>query len=88
MLGVDILARHTMRATVVIDKELLRQAQEALGTTTIKETVERALEEAVRAHRRRQLVDLMGTIELDLTPEELERRRSEWHHHKWDLRDE
>ncbi len=69
-----------MRTTVVIDEALLKKAREALGTETIRETVERALEEAVRVHRRGELLALMRTMELDLTPEELERRRSEWKH--------
>lgn len=32
-----------MRTTVVIDEALLKEAQEALGTDTIRETLERAL---------------------------------------------
>jgi Arc/MetJ family transcription regulator len=78
MLRIDIFQRHIMRTTIVINKGLLKKAQEALGTETIRETVERALEEAVRVHRRQELLVLMRTMELDLTPEELERRRSAW----------
>ena len=66
-----------MRTTVVIDEALLKKAQEALGTETIRETVERALEEAVRVHRRQELLALRGQVDLDLTLEELERLRSE-----------
>ncbi|HLF09236.1 MAG TPA: type II toxin-antitoxin system VapB family antitoxin [Dehalococcoidia bacterium] len=69
-----------MRTTVVIDEALLKKAREALGTETIRETVERALEEAVRVHRRQELLALLGNFELSLTPEELERWRSENEH--------
>lgn len=64
-----------MRTTVVIDNELLRQAQEALNSRTIKDTVERALREAVRAHGRQKLLSLVGTLDLDLTPSDLEEWR-------------
>lgn len=66
-----------MRTTLIIDKELLKQAQEALGTRTIRETVERALEETVRAHRKQLLLSLRGKVDLDLTTEELLRLRSQ-----------
>ena len=65
------------RRTIVIDRELLRKAREALGTRTIRETVERALQEAVRPNQQQLLLDLKGKIDLDLTLEELERLRSE-----------
>lgn len=68
-----------MRTTVVIDEDLLRKASEALGTETIRETVEKALQEAINQHRRQKLLALMQTMELDLTPEELERWRSAGH---------
>jgi len=66
-----------VRTTVVIDEQLLKKAQEALGTETIRDTVERALQDAVRRHGREQLLALRGQIDLDLTLEELERLRSE-----------
>jgi Arc/MetJ family transcription regulator len=39
---------------VDIDDVLLQGATDALGTTTMKQTVNRALEEVVRTHRRRR----------------------------------
>ena len=69
-----------MRTTVVIDETLLKKAREALGTDTIRETIERALEEAVRSSRRQKLLALLGTLDLSLTPERLERWRSENEH--------
>jgi len=40
---------------VDIDDEVLEQAREALGTKTLKETVNAALEESARAARRRSI---------------------------------
>lgn len=40
----------------MVDDALLAQAQAALGTTGLKDTVDRALGEAVRAQRRRELL--------------------------------
>ena len=51
------------RTTIEIDDELLAQAAEALGTTGMRETVHRALDEAVRATLRRELADQLRTGE-------------------------
>jgi Arc/MetJ family transcription regulator len=40
---------------VDIDDEILEQARAALGTTTLKDTVNEALHTTVQAHRRRAL---------------------------------
>lgn len=42
---------------VDIDDDMLEQARRVLGTLTIKDTVNTALEDAVRAAARRQRVD-------------------------------
>lgn len=42
---------------VEIEDEVLEQARLALGTSTIKDTVNRALEDAVRASERREHLD-------------------------------
>jgi Arc/MetJ family transcription regulator len=74
-----------MRTTVVLNDKLLKKAQDALGTSTIRETVERALEEAIRAQGRRELLAMLGNFELNLTHEDLERRRNEDEHRRqWD----
>jgi Arc/MetJ family transcription regulator len=55
------------RTTIEMDEELLEAAQAALGTRGLKETVDRALTEVVRASRRRALADrLMSGAGLDL----------------------
>ena len=45
------------RTTVEIDDALLRQAQGALGTKGVKDTVEKAFREAIRRHLRDRLAE-------------------------------
>jgi Arc/MetJ family transcription regulator len=45
------------RTTVEIDDALLRQAQGALGTTGVKDTVEEAFRQAIRRHLRDRLAE-------------------------------
>ena len=45
------------RTTVTVDEDLLKSAQAALGTSGVKDTIEEALAEVVRAHLRRRLAD-------------------------------
>jgi Arc/MetJ family transcription regulator len=45
------------RTSVEIDEERLARAQRALGTTGIKDTIDRALDEAHRAALRRRLAE-------------------------------
>jgi Arc/MetJ family transcription regulator len=60
------------RTTLNLPEDLLHAAQEALGTTGVRDTVVRAMEEAVRFHLRLRLL----RRELpDLTPELVERLR-------------
>ncbi|HLB12303.1 MAG TPA: type II toxin-antitoxin system VapB family antitoxin [Dehalococcoidia bacterium] len=66
-----------MRRTVVIDDRLLEEAREALGTRGVRDTIEAGLREVIRKRRLEELRRSLGTIELDLTPEELERLRDE-----------
>lgn len=55
------------RTTIVIDDELVAQAKEALGTTGLKDTIDAALLEAVRARLRRDHVERRRTMRgLDL----------------------
>ncbi len=49
------------RTTIEIDDELLHRTQEALGTSGLKDTVERAFREAVRQHLRRRLAERIET---------------------------
>ena len=64
-----------MRRTVVIEDDLLEQAQKILGTRGVRDTVEASLREAIRRYRLDQFRRSLGTIDLDLTPEELAQLR-------------
>jgi Arc/MetJ family transcription regulator len=58
-----------------LDRELVRQAAEALGTKTATETVHRALQEVVsRQHR----IALTRYSFEELSGDKLERLRTEW----------
>ena len=57
-----------MKTTIELDQNLLRQAQKALGTDTIKGTVEASLRTVIQRGQLQQLADALGTIPLDLTP--------------------
>ena len=66
-----------MRTTIVLDQKILQDAREALGTRTIRETVELALRVATRRKRLEELIASLGTGEIDITLEELLRLREE-----------
>lgn len=63
------------KTTIVIDDELVAQAKEALGTRGLKETIDAALLEAVKAQARREHVERLRTMRgLDLDkPEVIDR---------------
>ena len=63
--------RTTRRVTLNVDEELLREAGEFLGTTSLTQTINGALDEYVSLQMRLQLVNR----ELDLTPEMLDEIR-------------
>ena len=62
-----------MRKTSVdIDDHLLDQARGLLGTSSIKETVDRALREVVRGAARRQEISALANMDgLDLADEQV-----------------
>jgi len=64
-----------MKTTIEIDANLLQEAQKALGTTTIKGTVDAGLRAIVRQRQLQALADALGTIPLELTSEGLRRQR-------------
>lgn len=66
-----------MRTTVIIDEDLLSQAMKATGVKTKRETIEIGLRELVRKSNMAALRQELGTFDLELSPEELERLRSE-----------
>lgn len=57
---------------VDIDDKLLEQARHILGTVTMKDTVNRSLDEVVRAERRRRHAQrLVGMEGLDIDDDEV-----------------
>ncbi len=65
-----------MKTTIDVDLSLLKQAQKVLGTRTIKGTVDASLKSVIRQRQLQALADALGTIPLDLTPEQLRRQRA------------
>ena len=62
----------TRKTSVTIDEELLEEAREILRTDSIKETVNRALLEVVRARARREEADALVEMEgLELGDDEV-----------------
>jgi Arc/MetJ family transcription regulator len=71
-------AGFSVRRTVVIDDALLHEAQRALGTKSIRATIERSLKETIRQRRLRDFAEALGTFEMAMTREDLlEQRRRE-----------
>ncbi len=64
------------RTTLQVDDALLSQAQKALGTHGLKETVEKAFREAVRRYLRERLAERISTgAGIDRSPELLAESR-------------
>lgn len=64
------------KTTVLIDEQLLKAAMEAIGARTKKEAIRAGLEALVRHHQRQSLQKELGTFDMDLNLEELERLRN------------
>jgi Arc/MetJ family transcription regulator len=69
-----VMARRT---SIVVDDDLLEEAQQALGTRGLKETVYAALNEAIRARRRKQLLARLGDPS-GFDDDALRQARDEW----------
>lgn len=67
------------RTSIVVDDDLLDEAQEALGTRGLKETVYAALNEAIRSRRRKQLLARLRDPG-GLDDAALRQARDEWRH--------
>lgn len=63
------------KTTVLIDDQLLKEAMEAIGARSKKQTIEAGLQFLVRWRNREALRKELGTFEIDLTLDELERLR-------------
>jgi len=64
------------KTTVLIDERLLKQAMQAIGARTKREAIKAGLEVLVRRHHRESLQKELGTFDLDLNLEELDRLRN------------
>ena len=51
------------KTSVVIDEELLTSVQDALATRTVKDTIEQAFLEVLRARARRAEIQVLATME-------------------------
>jgi len=51
------------RTNLVLDEQRLEEARRLLGTKTYSETVNKAMEEAIRIIQIRRLPDLLGKVE-------------------------
>ena len=65
-----------MKTTIEIDRGLLKKAQKALKTGTIKDTIDASLKSVVREQQLHALADALGTIPLDVTVEQLRHQRA------------
>ena len=64
------------KTTILIDEQLLQTAMNAIGVRTKKEAIQAGLETIVRSHQRESLQKELGTYDLNLSLEELERLRN------------
>jgi len=64
-----------MRMSVSLDKKLLEEAQHLASKKTKKEVLEEALRELIRKKRREEAIKHAGSIEMDITLEELLKMR-------------
>ena len=64
-----------MKTTLDIDERLLKEAKEALGAATIKETVRASLDAVIRQKKLRALTEAFGAISFDMSLNELRMQR-------------
>ncbi|HUT66405.1 MAG TPA: type II toxin-antitoxin system VapB family antitoxin [Spirochaetota bacterium] len=65
------------RTTLFIDEKLIDEARKLTKLRTKREVVEEGLRELIRKKNRELLRNELGTYEIELSPEELERLREE-----------
>ena len=62
MHGMDRMDTATRKTTVEIDEELFQRVRGALGTTTLRETVDQAFRAVLRERARREEVEALSTM--------------------------
>ena len=65
------------KTTVVIDERLLEQAIEAAGARSKKEAIEAGLKSLIKHRNREALRTELGTFEIDMSLNDLERLRDD-----------
>lgn len=73
------MADTTKRLSIALNHRTLAEAMRLTRSRTKRETVAKALEELVRAERRKALADTLGTGIFETTETELRRRRRRAH---------
>ena len=63
------------KTSLVIDREKVARARDILGTATLAETVDRALDEVISLEARRRLLARIKSGGIGPSPEELSRLR-------------
>ena len=76
VLTICIMEMAMGKTTVVIDEKLLKDAIDAIGARSKKEAIEAGLRALVRAYNREALRRELGTFDIELTLDELERLRN------------
>lgn len=65
------------KTTVLIDETLIKEALKATHLKTKKEVIEQGLRELLRMKNREILRQELGTFDIDLSLEELKKKRAE-----------
>jgi Arc/MetJ family transcription regulator len=65
------------KTTVVIDEALMNEALRVTNLKTKKEVIEKGLKELLRIKNRELLRQELGTFDIDLSLEELKKKRAE-----------
>ena len=76
LLDVEVICVTERKTVVKIDEELLAEAKEVLGTSSIVETVNRALKEVVALGARRRLLTLQRAVSASIDDPDQERQRA------------
>jgi Arc/MetJ family transcription regulator len=65
------------KTTVVIDETLINEALRVTNLKTKREVIEKGLKELLRTRNRKLLRQELGTFDIDLSIDELKKRRAE-----------
>jgi Arc/MetJ family transcription regulator len=65
------------KTTVCIDEELMKDAIAATGANSKRQAIEKGLKLLVKRSSSKAFIDELGSFDIDLTPEILERLRDE-----------